>query len=323
MTGTGGTGPADRAGTEADMGAQHGDGDTGRAGPRPGHHGTPGAEALIAAALRRVHVDPEGERLAVAAFRAARDAAPARAARTRRRDDWRPRERRRAGRPLKTALSVLLASLTLGGVAYAAIGAGGSAADRAQPDDPRSSATTAGDGGGRGQGADGADGADGGEVRPVPAPPPATAAPDAPARSGSPAPVQETEEACRALLRLDGRGKALDAAVWEGLVAAAGGEEEDVAAHCAEARAQDARQDAGDGAEGLVPSVAPAPSRAPADAAGGAVAGTAGGGADAGDDGAGAAGGTGLDAGGGAAAGAAAGTVAGRSGLSSGTGGQP
>ncbi|MFD5294091.1 hypothetical protein ACFWJU_02695 [Streptomyces mutabilis] len=302
------------------MGAQHGDGDTGRAGPRPGHHGTPGAEALIAAALRRVHVDPEGERRAVAAFRAARDAAPARAARTRRRDDWRPRERRRAGRSLKTALSVLLASLTLGGVAYAAIGAGGSAADRAQPDDPRSSATTAGGGGGHGRGADGADGVD---VRPVPAPPPATAAPDAPARSGSPAPVQETEEACRALLRLDGRGKALDAAVWEGLVAAAGGEEEDVAAHCAEVRAQDARQHAGDGAERLVPSVAPAPSRAPADAAGGAVGGTAGAGADAGDDGAGAVGGTGLDAGGGAAAGAAAGTVAGRSGLSSGAGGQP
>ncbi|WP_052412272.1 hypothetical protein [Streptomyces mutabilis] len=304
------------------MGAQHGDGDTGRAGPRPGHHDAPATEALLAAALRRDHVDPEGERRAVAAFRAARDAAPARAARTRRRDDWRPRERRRAGRPLKTALSVTLASLTLGGVAYAAIGGGGFAAESAQPDGPRSSATTAGDGGGRGEGAGGADGTD---VRPVPAPSPATTAPDAPARSGRPASAQETEEACRALQRLDGRGKALDAAVWEGLVAAAGGEE-DVAAHCAEVRAGDARQDAGDGAEGLVPSVAPAPTGGPADAAGGAVGGTADGGADAGDagdDGVGGAGGAGLDAGDGAAAGTAAGTVAGRSGLSPGTGGQP
>ncbi len=335
MTGAGGTGPADRAGTEADMGAQHGDGGTGRAGPRPGHHEAPGTEALLAAALRRGPVDAEGERRAVAAFRAARDAEPARAARTRRRDDWRPRERRRAGRPLKTALSVTLASLTLGGVAYAAIGGSGSADESAQPDEPRSSATTAGDGVGRGEGADGAGGADGTEVRPVPVPRPATTAPDAPARSGRPASAQETEEACRALQRLDGRGKALNAAAWEGLVAAVGGDEEDVAAHCAEVRAGDARPDAGDGAEGLVPSVAPAPSGGPADAAGGAVAGTAGGGADAGDDGAGAAGGAGLDAGGGAnldagdgatsgaAAGAAAGTVAGRSGLSPGTGGQP
>ncbi|MFD8200700.1 hypothetical protein ACFV2G_14210, partial [Streptomyces sp. NPDC059701] len=61
------------------------------------------------------------------AFRAARDAGAHRAARTariRRRDDWRPRDPRRARRSLRVTLSVLLASLTLGGVAYAAIGAG-------------------------------------------------------------------------------------------------------------------------------------------------------------------------------------------------------
>ncbi|MFE0824622.1 hypothetical protein ACFW4M_19020 [Streptomyces sp. NPDC058794] len=291
MTGTGGTGPADRAGTEADVGA---------------HHGTPRTEALLAAALWRDHVDAEGERRAVAAFRAARGTEAGRAARTRRRDDWRPREPRRAGRPLKTGLSVLLASLTLGGVAYAAIGAGGSAGDSARPDGPRPSATTTtGNGGGRGEGTGGVDGT---EVRPVPASPSAGTAPDASSRPGRPASARGSEAACRALERLDGRGKALEAAVWERLVAAAGGEEE-VADHCAEVRAADAR---GNVADGRVPSavpVTPGPSGGPANGVGG---------SDAGDDGAGAArgsgqdggsgqeGGNGQDAGNGAAGGSAA-----------------
>ncbi|MEU3900486.1 hypothetical protein [Streptomyces sp. NPDC045251] len=263
MTGTGGAGPADRAGTEADMGAQHGDGGTGH---RPGHHGTPQTEALLAAALRRDHVDDEGERRAVAAFRTTLETEPGRAARTRRRDDWRPRERRRAGRPLKTALSVLLASLTLGGVAYAAIGAGGSAADGARPDHPRPSATTeAGDAGGRGEGAGGVTGP---EVRPVPAPRPPSTAPDASARPGRPAAAPGSEAACRALQRLEGRGKALDAAVWERLVEEAGGEEK-VAGHCAEVRAADTRRNAVDGRVPPAVSVTPEPSRGgPANGAG-------------------------------------------------------
>ncbi|GAP52112.1 uncharacterized protein SAZU_6985, partial [Streptomyces azureus] len=110
-------------------------------GRLPGHRGTAGLdspdlgsrrvlaeaelEALLAAALIRDRIDAEAEQRAVAAFLAARDAGAHRA-RTRRRDDWRPRERRHPGRSLKATLSVLLASLTLGGVAVAAIGSVGS-----------------------------------------------------------------------------------------------------------------------------------------------------------------------------------------------------
>ncbi|MFC7897871.1 hypothetical protein [Streptomyces sp. NPDC057381] len=279
------------------MGAQHGDGGTGH---RPGHHGTPQTEALLAAALRRGHADDEGERRAVAAFRTAREAEPDRAVRARRRDDWRPRERRRAGRPLKTALSVLLASLTLGGVAYAAIGAGGSAADGARPDAPRPSATTETGGGGEGAGA-----GNGTEVRPVPTPRPASTAPDASVPSGRPASAGESEAACRAFRRLDGRGKALDAAVWERLVAAAGGEEK-VAGHCAEVRAAQARRDATDGRVPPVGTVPAEPPRGPADGAGAA---RGNGQADGNDqvDGEGQGGGNGRQAGDGTAGGSAAG----------------
>ncbi|WCN02858.1 hypothetical protein [Streptomyces sp. M92] len=305
MTGTGGAAPADRAGTEADMGAQHGDGGTGH---RPGHHGTPQTEALLAAALRRDHADDEGERRAVAAFRTARETEPGRVARTRRRDDWRPRERRRAGRPLKTALSVLLASLTLGGVAYAAIGAGGSAADGARPHGPRPSATTETGGGGEGAG-----GGNGTEVRPVPTPRPASTAPDASVPSGRPASARGSEAACRAFQRLDGRGKALDAAVWERLVAAAGGEEK-VAGHCAEVRAAQARKDATDGRVPPTVTVPPEPSRGPADGSGAARGngqtdgnGQGGGGNDQGGGGNDQGGGNGREAGDGTAGGSAAG----------------
>ncbi|MFE0803115.1 hypothetical protein [Streptomyces sp. NPDC058812] len=229
MTGTDGGATADRAGTEADMGARHGEGDDNghRVGPRPARHETPGVEGLLAAALRGEHVDAEGERRAVAAFRAALDAEPGRAARTRRRDDWRPLERRRAGRTLKTAFSVLLASLTLGGVAYAAIGGAGSATDTARPERTRPSLAT-----------------DGPAVRPVPAPSPATTKPPgASARPDRPATARETEAHCRAYERLEGRGQALDATAWQRLVAAAGGEEH-VAAHCAEQQPRQARPSA-------------------------------------------------------------------------------
>ncbi|OUC97302.1 hypothetical protein CA983_30675, partial [Streptomyces swartbergensis] len=119
-------------------------------GRLPGHRGTAGLdspglgsrrvldeaelEALLATALIRDRIDAEAEQRAVAAFVAARDAGVHRA-RTRRRDDWRPRERRHPGRSLKATLSVLLASLTLGGVAVAAIGSVGST-DGADDRDP-------------------------------------------------------------------------------------------------------------------------------------------------------------------------------------------
>ncbi|GHA55711.1 hypothetical protein GCM10010330_04010 [Streptomyces tendae] len=238
MRGAEGGGPADRAGAEAGMGARHEAGDGRDTGPRPAPGGVPGTEALLASALRAQEADTEGERRALAAFRAARDAEPARAARTRRRDDWRPRDGRHPGRTLKTALSVLLASLTLGGVAYAAMGGGGSAADDGGPDRTRPPAsedaparpvatppgTTPGPG-----------------TPPVPAttPPGASASPEAsaPSRGSTPSDPsgvdRDTEAQCRVYERLAGKGKALDAAAWQRLVAAAGGAER-VGTYCTE-----------------------------------------------------------------------------------------
>ncbi|WP_282084726.1 hypothetical protein [Streptomyces tendae] len=232
-------GPADRAGAEAGMGARHEAGDGRDTGPRPAPGGVPRTEALLAAALRAEGADAEGEHRALAAFRAARDAEPARAARTRRRDDWRPRDARHPGRTLKTALSVLLASLTLGGVAYAAMGGGGgSTASDDGPDRTRPPAAS-----------------DSARVRPVATPPdavpgpgtpdPATTSPGGAASPGTSAPPRDstppdhpadgrdTEAQCRAYERLTGRGKALNAAAWQRLVAAAGGAEH-VEAYCTE-----------------------------------------------------------------------------------------
>ncbi|MFG2678549.1 hypothetical protein [Streptomyces sp. NPDC048392] len=232
-------GPADRAGAE--MGARHGRGDGRDDGFRSARGDAPGAEALLAAALRGERADPEGERRAVAAFRAALAAEPGRAARTRRRDDWRPRGGRHAGRSLKTALSVLLASLTLGGVAYAAMGGGGTAAQDGGQDRRRPPAAT-----------------DGASVRPVATPPaaiadPVTTPPGASAPPDRPATARDAEARCRAYERLEGRGKALDATAWQRLVAAAGGEE-NVPAYCAEqgtGRPAPGRSHAaGNGAEG-------------------------------------------------------------------------
>ncbi|MFF4725878.1 hypothetical protein ACFY3M_11110 [Streptomyces mirabilis] len=64
-----------------------------------GENGT-SLDALLAFAVRGVPVDLEAEGWAVAAYRAAREGG-AHGARTRRRDDWRPREQRRPGREFK------------------------------------------------------------------------------------------------------------------------------------------------------------------------------------------------------------------------------
>ncbi|MFF3329248.1 hypothetical protein ACFYWX_06730 [Streptomyces sp. NPDC002888] len=173
-----------------------------------------GVEALIAAAMRGDGVDSEAEQRAVAAFRAARDAGEHRPrARTRRRDDWRPREQRRGARSVKATLSVLLASLTLGGVAFAAIGTGGSSHEGA------------GDGRGRTEQTTGAPGLSGGR-------PTATPSPTDSGRPDHPVTAQDTEAHCRAYKQVGGRGKALDSTAWQRLIAAAGGQEK-VAAYCA------------------------------------------------------------------------------------------
>ncbi|MFI6039116.1 hypothetical protein ACIBBD_34255 [Streptomyces sp. NPDC051315] len=181
-------------------------------GPHGAGDGT-GVEALLAAALRGgtpAEAD-EGERRAVAAFRAARDSGAHRAARTRHRDDWRPRGRRHALRSLKATLSVLVASLALGGVAVAAIGSARSSSDDVGAGRPEQSVSTR-------------------EKQP-----PASSGTPAPAASADPdRPVaaQDTEARCRAWEQVGGRGRALDSTAWQRLVALAGGEK-NVPAYCA------------------------------------------------------------------------------------------
>ncbi|SNX63559.1 hypothetical protein SAMN06272735_5369 [Streptomyces sp. TLI_55] len=186
----------------------------------PGQQGsdgddTGGLEQFLADAMR-VLPRGDGEQRAVAAFRAARDGGAHRA-RTRRRDDWRPGEQRKLGRSLKTTLSVLVASLTIGGVAFAAIGTSGSSsddtADRPRERQPHSAAATS-------EQAD-------------PTPDTATSAP-----ADRPVTAQDTEAHCRSYEKLQGRGNALNSTAWQRLIAAAGGEEK-VAAYCARQLAQD------------------------------------------------------------------------------------
>ncbi|MEU2618540.1 hypothetical protein ABZ642_10255 [Streptomyces sp. NPDC007157] len=175
-------------------------------------------ETALAAAVRADDLASQGERQAVAAFRAAR-ASGAHRARTRRRDDWRPKVERRVRRPAKLTFGVVFASLALGGVAVAAIGSAGSAG----------SAGSDGDGAGHGRGT---------------TPPSATAShravggaashPSARARpTDRPATAQDTEAHCRAYEHVQGHGKALAATAWQRLVAAAGGADK-VAAYCSE-----------------------------------------------------------------------------------------
>ncbi|MFF8014318.1 hypothetical protein [Streptomyces sp. NPDC007929] len=173
-------------------------------------------EALIIASLIREGVDAEAEQRAVAAFRAAR-AAGAPRTHTRRRDDWSGRKRRHLGRSLKATLSVLLASLTLGGVAVAAIGVAGSPQDGTEDAPLRKPAPSS--------------------APRVPSEQPSRdshgTAPGTGSTPDRPAPAQDTEAHCRAYERVGHRGKAMEATSWQRLVAAAGGER-NVTAYCAE-----------------------------------------------------------------------------------------
>ncbi|MFF6976757.1 hypothetical protein ACFZAV_03195 [Streptomyces sp. NPDC008343] len=173
-------------------------------------------EALLSAAVLRGHrVDTEGEQRAVAAFRAAR-AAGAHRARTRRRDDWRPCEPRRLSLSVKTTLSLFVASLTLGGVAAAAIGSSGSSE---APGEHRARPTPA------------AGASDGPAAAHRSAAPGATSA--KPAKPARPTTAQGTEAECRAYDQVEERGNALASTAWQRLIVAAGGADR-VAAYCAE-----------------------------------------------------------------------------------------
>jgi hypothetical protein len=143
---------------------------------------------LIAAAVRGGAVDADAERRVLAAFRAARDEGAHRAAaRNRRRDDWRPVRQRRGGRPVRATLVALVASLTLGGVAVAAIGSGGGGArdEDAERGGPLPASST-----------------------PTPTGPP-VAAPNPSAR--------DIEAHCRAYDSGKKHGKALDPTAWQRL----------------------------------------------------------------------------------------------------------
>ncbi|WP_406838600.1 hypothetical protein ACICHK_24740 [Streptomyces sp. AHU1] len=175
--------------------------------------GRPPLEELLAAAMRGRADDTAARTRAVAAFRAARDGG-AHTARTRRRDDWRPKERRRPSRSLRAALAVLLAGLTLGGVAVAAIGP-------VSRDDTGHRDRVA--------------------VRPSDGVPDRSPGSPPPTGPGSPAPAapavrpprdRDTEAHCRAYASVRDRGGALDSRAWRRLVTAAGGEDE-VEAFCA------------------------------------------------------------------------------------------
>lgn len=176
-------------------------------------------EALIIASLIRDGVDAEAEQRAVAAFRAARDAGALRT-RTRRRDHWRAGERRYLGRSLKTTLSVLLASLTLGGVAVAAIGVAGSPDEGTKDTPERSPAPSSTP-------------RDPAQKPPRGSHSPGTGTGSSSAHPDRPAPAQDTEAQCSAYERAGGRGNAMEATAWQRLVAAAGGER-NVTAYCAE-----------------------------------------------------------------------------------------
>ncbi|MGW1896794.1 hypothetical protein ACWCQB_04890 [Streptomyces hirsutus] len=187
-----------------------------------------GLEALLAEALIEDGVDAGAEQRAVAAFREARETGAHRA-RTRRRDDWRPREPRLGRFSVKATLSVLVAGLSLGGVAVAGMGATGTATDGSR---------------------------EGGARPPVPAVtsapavtstpsedllgnpsagrPPA-AGPDAgslPAAPEGALRAEDTAAHCRAYEKAEGRGKGLEPAARKRLVEAAGGAAH-VEAHCA------------------------------------------------------------------------------------------
>jgi hypothetical protein len=174
-----------------------------------------GLESVLAAAIRAGRIDEDAEERAVAAFRAARDGAKRRSPRTRCRDDWQPRWRRGPGRSLRAVFGVLLASLTLGGVAMASMGvlstpSGGGHGERPRPQQTFPEPTA--------------------DEQSAAAPPISGAAtPPESASAGSrgrdkAAGAKSSKALCRAYVSTKGRGRVLDATAWRRLVDAAGGE---------------------------------------------------------------------------------------------------
>ncbi len=194
-------------------------------------------EALLAAALVRDGVDATAEQRAVAAFVAARESG-AHGARTRRRDVWRASRRRFGGRSLRATLGALAAGCALSGVAVAGINAAGASGGGRSEDTGPSRTPSASSSAPEVPEAPGASEAPDSSGSAAVETPEASASAGA-GRDGAPrgseraeAVAGDVEAQCRAYERVAGEGRALDAAAWERLVAAAGGAER-VEAYCA------------------------------------------------------------------------------------------
>ncbi|GGT17158.1 hypothetical protein P6B95_28430 [Streptomyces atratus] len=194
---------------------------------------TPELAALLAAARRTGALDPGDEKRATAAFVAARDeGAHAAVVRwRRRRDDWRPAERRRGGRSFRVMLGGFVAVTMLGGVAAAA-GSGAIPAPfgGGKPhgaESARPAYTTSATPGGRPSGEESLLTDAGGTA------PASTNAPGDGRPSGRPDRTQGDAALCRVYLGDRGSGKAKDATAFERLEAAAGdASEAAVTAYC-------------------------------------------------------------------------------------------
>ncbi len=184
-------------------------------------------EALLVAALVRDGVDAGAEQRAVAAFLAARESG-AHGARTRRRDDWRAPRRRFGGRSLRATLGALLAGCALSGVAVAGINAVGTPGGGRSEDTGPSRTPSA-------SSAPRIPDASGSRAAGTPEASASASAGGDGARTGAgraEAPA-DVEAHCQAYEQVAGRGRALEAPVWERLVAEAGGAER-VDAYCKE-----------------------------------------------------------------------------------------
>ncbi|GAA3499680.1 hypothetical protein GCM10019016_067840 [Streptomyces prasinosporus] len=184
-------------------------------------------EALLVAALVRDRVDAGAEQRAVAAFVAARESG-AHGARTRRRDDWRAPRRRFGGRSLRATLGALVAGCALSGVAVAGINAVGTPGGGRSEDTGPSRTPSA-------SSAPRTPDASGSRAAGTPEASASASAGGDGARTGAgrAEATGDAEAHCQAYERVAGRGRALEAPVWERLVAAAGGAER-VDAYCAE-----------------------------------------------------------------------------------------
>ncbi|MBP0458336.1 hypothetical protein [Streptomyces montanisoli] len=186
-------------------------------------------EAALGNAMCDATLDAHAQQQAVAAYRAARDAGLHEQARARRGDDWRS-PRTPVRRSVRIAVAALLASLALGGAAFAAIelpksSGGGTHHDAPRPTGSGPAATS--------DASSPAHANTPATAGPSNAPPSGSAGSSAGSRStGRPPTAKDIQAHCRAYASVKGHGKALDSPGWQRFIAAAGGEDH-VSAYCA------------------------------------------------------------------------------------------